>query len=136
MTIQEIVGRLDFVSTGDAGPVHIDFSLRLPRCSFCNTSYYNETNFSLLERALPMRKRRALVIDTLTRELERIPEATLPDLLGRLIASSVPLRNIKTHRSNGTLVPLHWIALQIYERTAVMHENIRQPFSNAAVWLK
>lgn len=136
ITVQAIVGKLAFISTGDAGPVHIDFSLQLPRCAFCNEPYYNEANIQMLERALPIHKRRVLVLETLIKELEKIPVSERPDILERLIASSVPLRDIKTHRASGTLLPLHWIALQIYEQTAVMHENIRQPFSNAAVWTR
>lgn len=135
-TVQDIIGRLAFESADDTGPVHIDFSLKLPRCPFCKTPYYNETNFNLLEQALPIRKRRILIIEALTQALEKIPAATLPNLLARLIASSVPLQNIQTHRPNGTLVPLRIIALQIYEHTASMHECMREPFTNTAVWLE
>lgn len=132
-TVKNIVGMVALAATGETGPVHIDFALKLPRCSFCNTPYYNASNFELLERALPIRKRRVIVLQALEAELSKAGEQ-LPLLLSRLIASSAPLNNIKTHRPSGELVSLKWLALQIYERTAAMRESIREPFSNEAVW--
>lgn len=134
-TVQNVIGTISLVATGDTGPVHIDFSLKLPKCWFCNTPYYDASNFAALEKALPIRKRRALVLQALQEELVRLGDL-LPSLLSRLIASSIPLKNIKTHRPSGDLVSAKWLALQIYEKTAAMKENIREHFSNEDVWIR
>lgn len=100
----------------------------------CKQPYYNESNIALLERSLPAAKRKTIVLEALIKEFEKIPDAKLPGLLGRLIASNEAYKKMVTSTPQGGLLPKAYLAVLLFYRDARMKEGVVAPFSNAEVW--
>lgn len=134
LTLKNIVAEIRLDGGLDGSPATLIFGLRIPSCPFCTVPYYTPTTLENLERALPVSKRKGIVLEALERELNKIPLEQRAIVIGRLVAANAMYEGIVTHRNSSTLLPSQLIAMQIFERDARMNEGIVAPFTESGIW--
>lgn len=136
LTLEKIIGdlRIEFSGTR-SGPAHIVFSLQLPRCPYCKRIYYEEKDYVLFEQSLPLLKRKALVVEALTSQLEKFTtEGSLENIVTRLVATNNSYQGIELRTFGGALLSPQEIALQLFKKDGAMPDALAEPFTNAAIW--